>query len=811
MAGSDDVSGIRVHHPAAMERSHSTPGAAQGFHALHSSGSLPFTGEGACVSVRLLVGHLLNLPGRGASKPVAWYPLLSLSPPHPLSPAQVFILWFDIFSIFQDEEQALIRASSSIPPQFAQSSLTQNDSPPSSPAAVAAGESAQQHTDTTPASSPATANTASDGSEPSAEPAVPDSSSGGAGHSGLSSGPEGGDIAHMFRPAEWRQHTFRRVGLVSFAQFSGYRVSPTQFAAVGLAARALDEGRKVGKCAWEPGKPAGGGQGESSRGDNAKRGASEGGKRRRRLMVKEVVGERKGLEGGGKGERRRGGERKGERRNVARAEGRRGEGKREEERWEEWGTKDGREEERSRVLRRGKEGKMVGQESKGGIAAENFEASQKRRQLEEGGGDAAAAQESGEKAGGGEGGGEGAGGNGSSANSPDKSPESDPSVNGEKPGESREEEEERREEAEEEERGWIHGSVEVLHVGEHHWWKYAGLILLCTLKREAYVAEGGWLHMRIDGEDVVVYEEEAGEVVNAVPHPPFLHNITHCSPPIHHQVRAERVRQWMDLHIRMGVDHYVLYDVGGVDLQLRSVLQPFLDGGIVEVTDFRDVVNYESWYYGQVMIVNDCVYRFRRLSKWLMYLDFDEFIFIDGQERVPNPMSVHEFLAPHEGLPYVSHGCLWWDHERCLPAQGDNDPRWPLERMLWHWPFIYCQAKDNTTDPSMCLNHWGHRKLFVDPRKVRVVENHIVADPRGGGKDLPTDALRHHHFRGIIKYGASECSLGMKADDPIEWWAHGTEEADRMHYVRTHPLDVPSLVAQHKWWRDYVLRTQRGQ
>ncbi|CAI5476141.1 unnamed protein product [Closterium sp. Yama58-4] len=524
----------------------------------------------------------------------------------------VLIFWLDIFSIFQDEEQALIRASSSIPPQFAQSTLTQSDSPPSSPgaaaAAGAAGESAQQHTDTTPASSPAnaTANTAPDGSEPSAEPsaepAAPDSSSNGAGHSGLSNEPEGGDIAHMFRPAEWRQHTFRRVGLVSFAQFSGYRISPTEFAAVGLAARALDEGRKVGKCV-----------------------------------------------------------------------------------------------------------------------------------------------------------------------------------------------------------------VEVLHVGEHHWWKYAGLILLCTLKREAYVADGGWLHMRIDGEDVVVYEEQAGEVVNAVPHPPFLHNITHCSPPIHHQVRADRVHQWMDLHIRMGVDHYVLYDVGGVDLQLRSVLQPFLEGGIVEVTDFRDVVNYESWYYGQVMIVNDCVYRFRRLSKWLMYLDFDEFIFIDGQERVPNPMSVHDLLTPHEGLPYVSHGCLWWDHERCLPAQGENDPRWPLERMLWHWPFIYCQAKDNTTDPKLCLDHWGHRKLFVDPRKVRVVENHVVTDPIGGGKDLPTDALRHHHFRGIVKYGASECSLGMKADDPIEWWAHGTEEADRMHYVRTHPLDMPLLVAAHKWWKDYVLRTQRGQ
>ncbi|GJP67412.1 hypothetical protein CLOP_g24232 [Closterium sp. NIES-67] len=748
----------------------------------------------------------------------------------------VLTLWFDVFSIFQaDDEQALIRASaSSIPPQFSQSSTAFSESPPSSPAAE---EPSAQHTDTG-ASLSSPANTASEGFEPTdssgAEAAAASSSSGSGDSSsssisssspgsGLSPEPDGGDVTDLSHPSRWQQHAFRRVGLVSFAQFSAYRISGNQFAAVGLAARALDDTRKVGTCVWEPAKSATGqAQGEETSGATSESGTRR--RRRRRLMAQEIGR-------GGKEERHWGGARRKHERQSGRGA------------THERSAVPKRESVESSLKRKG-EGEVVAKEVSGRMlgAPEILQSglSLKRRQLQDSSPDDSH-ESSSDK---------------SPDSSPEKSPESESSVNGEKPGEGREREEERKEEDRKEEgrkeeerkegerkegerkeeerkeekerkeegrkdeerkeeeaedaRGWIRGEVEMLHVGEHHWWKYAGLILLCTLKREAYVADGGRLHMRIDGEDVVVYEEQPGEVVSAVPHPPFLHNITHCSPPIHHEVNAERIHQWMDLHIRMGVDHYAMYDVGGVDDQLRSAVKPFLDGGIVEITDFREVVNYESWYYGQVMIVNDCVYRFRSLSKWIMYLDYDEFMFIDGQERLPSPFSVHDFLSPHEGMPYVSHGCLWWDHERCLPSQGDDDPRWALERMLWHWPFIYCQSKDNTTNPKMCLDHWGHRKLFVDPRKVRVVENHVVSDPSGGGKDLPTDSLRHHHFHGIIKRGLNECNQAMKADDPIEWWAHGTEEADRMQYVRTHPLDMPSLLAAHKWWREYVLRMQQG-
>ncbi|GJP54818.1 hypothetical protein CLOM_g13855, partial [Closterium sp. NIES-68] len=595
----------------------------------------------------------------------------------------VLTLWFDVFSIFQtDEERAILRAAvSSTLPRLSRpvNSMVTRRPTMQSPAAVPSAFSAPPAGENT-APAAVTMRSGSSSSSSSSSGGSSSSSSGGSSSSSSSSSRDSSDSSGSrssiggTTPAKWQQHRFRPIGsarLLTFEQFSAYRLSPTQFAVVGLAARAMDEVRKVGDCMWEPAKPAGLGQAQEPRGEE--------------VRVASATTE-------GSGSRRR----------------------------------------RRRLL----------------------------------------GEERGEEA--------------------------------------RREEGRRLEEVEVNKKGWIHGKVEELHVGEHHSLKYAGLILLCTLEREAYVALGGQLHMGMEGEDVVVYEEHPVDVVGAVTHPPFLHNITHCSPPIHGQVNAERVYQWMDVHIRMGVDHYAMYDVGGVDDHLRTAIQPFLDGGIADITDFREVVNYESWYHGQVMIVNDCVYRFRPLSKWIMYLDYDEFIFINGQERMPTPLSVHHFLMPYEGMPYVSHGSLWWDCERCLPSEGPDDPRRPLERMLWHGPGIFCRAKGNNTKASMCLDHYGHRKLFVDPRRVRMVENHVVQEPEGGGADVSTDILRHDHFHGLIKRGIKECTLAMKEHDNITWWARGREEADRMQYVRTHPLNMPYLVASHRWWREFVQRTHQG-
>ncbi|CAI5985487.1 unnamed protein product [Closterium sp. NIES-64] len=153
-------------------------------------------------------------------------------------------------------------------------------------------------------------------------------------------------------------------------------------------------------------------------------------------------------------------------------------------------------------------------------------------------------------------------------------------------------------------------------------------------------------------------------------------------------VISYRIYQWMDLHIRMGVDHFSLNDVGGVDPQLRTLIAPLLDEGIVEITDFRDLLNYEVWYDGQVMMVNDCVYRFRHLSKWIMYLDFDEFMFINAIPRLSArihrlthaqscfPLLVSPFSCPPSDVPLspLMHPSFMWLFGNTTPLSAHTLP-----------------------------------------------------------------------------------------------------------------------------------------
>lgn len=48
---------------------------------------------------------------------------------------------------------------------------------------------------------------------------------------------------------------------------------------------------------------------------------------------------------------------------------------------------------------------------------------------------------------------------------------------------------------------------------------------------------GGKLYLKLDFEKYVVYGENDGDFKVTTPRRPFMRNITHCSPPIHHGVR----------------------------------------------------------------------------------------------------------------------------------------------------------------------------------------------------------------------------------------------------------------------------------
>lgn len=97
---------------------------------------------------------------------------------------------------------------------------------------------------------------------------------------------------------------------------------------------------------------------------------------------------------------------------------------------------------------------------------------------------------------------------------------------------------------------------------------------------------------------------------------------------------AKYLKEWITYHLLVGVDHFYLYNNFSED-DFMSVLQPFIDDKKVTLIDWP--VNL-----GQLSAYTDCIEKFSNQSKWIGFIDLDEFV-------VPNKMdNIYQLLKPFE-------------------------------------------------------------------------------------------------------------------------------------------------------------------
>ena len=81
---------------------------------------------------------------------------------------------------------------------------------------------------------------------------------------------------------------------------------------------------------------------------------------------------------------------------------------------------------------------------------------------------------------------------------------------------------------------------------------------------------------------------------------------------------APFLKEWIDYHSVIGVDHFYLYNNESSD-NFREVLAPYIEQGRVTLIDFPGSSM-------QVAAYKDCWERFRGETNWMCFLDADEFI-----------------------------------------------------------------------------------------------------------------------------------------------------------------------------------------
>lgn len=97
---------------------------------------------------------------------------------------------------------------------------------------------------------------------------------------------------------------------------------------------------------------------------------------------------------------------------------------------------------------------------------------------------------------------------------------------------------------------------------------------------------------------------------------------------------AQYIKEWIEFHKIVGVDHFYLYNNNSND-NFRDVLEPYISDGLVTLIEW-------PMAQGQIPAYNNCIENYSSETKWIGFIDLDEFV-------VPNhDNTIYDFLSRFE-------------------------------------------------------------------------------------------------------------------------------------------------------------------
>lgn len=172
-------------------------------------------------------------------------------------------------------------------------------------------------------------------------------------------------------------------------------------------------------------------------------------------------------------------------------------------------------------------------------------------------------------------------------------------------------------------------------------------------------------------------------------------------------------KEWLEWHLGKGVEKFYIYDNESTD-GTRELLEPYIRSGIVD---------YKYWpgHRQQLAAYDDCLENNRLSSRWMAFIDLDEFIVPVRDASIPEFLKGLELFAAVEinWLVYGSGG------------RKDKTPGTMMERFRFH------------SKPEHYLNR--HVKSIVNPRRVfTMIGCHEVARISGDTADSHGQPVRRH-------------------------------------------------------------------
>jgi hypothetical protein len=225
---------------------------------------------------------------------------------------------------------------------------------------------------------------------------------------------------------------------------------------------------------------------------------------------------------------------------------------------------------------------------------------------------------------------------------------------------------------------------------------------------------------------------------------------------------AKYLREWLEFHLLQGVEKFYLYNRLSND-DWRSVLQPYIDKGIVDVKEWPFTRMYDGYHEAFIDAHQDCIDRLRGRHEWLLMNDTDEFVFSPRYDTVTEAIS--KLPAENWGAIGVSYLCFgagdeteWRDApliERFTwrPLESNYFNRWYKSIVRLDDPDLNTKGSTHTyRTQNGTFNEWGTPlpDNEFDHSSLTLRINHYFT------KSRPEWEERHPMVEDGISYGRDE-------------------------------------------------------
>eukprot|EP00834_Sanchytrium_tribonematis_P003769 NODE_158_length_15065_cov_0.349125.p2 type:complete len:521 gc:universal NODE_158_length_15065_cov_0.349125:3782-5344(+) len=108
---------------------------------------------------------------------------------------------------------------------------------------------------------------------------------------------------------------------------------------------------------------------------------------------------------------------------------------------------------------------------------------------------------------------------------------------------------------------------------------------------------------------------------------PFIHDISICMSPLRGLIPY--LAEFFEYYLLMGIDHFYIYNHELVPETL-NLIQFYVDRGLATLIEWE--ADRKGWYFYQAAANNECIFNYRHYSKYLMFVDPDEFIKLENMD-----------------------------------------------------------------------------------------------------------------------------------------------------------------------------------